>query len=195
MNKKRFIEFSNYLEGFTRRVGERFPQTTAFINEEKVLMLQTFPELSPVQQQRQGKSKDDMVKETLELAYRSGARQCFHSLDEDIKKNSTDECVESLNYLTRAISNAHKDILYYSALKGQICIQLKELNTPEAFRLIARNLINMSKTHINFLIRFFKLVEMYPRLLQCELPVSFFQKNFKIVESVCLKEKDVWTNM
>ena len=35
MNRKRFQEFSNYLEGFTQRIIERFPDSANFIQERK----------------------------------------------------------------------------------------------------------------------------------------------------------------
>ena len=45
MNKKRFTEFSNYLEGFTQRIVERFSDSKDFVNDEKTQMLGRFPEL------------------------------------------------------------------------------------------------------------------------------------------------------
>ena len=40
MNKKRFTEFSNYLEGFTQRIVMRFPESRDFVNDEKTQMLE-----------------------------------------------------------------------------------------------------------------------------------------------------------
>ena len=50
MNKKRFTEFLNYLEGFTQRIVTRFPESGDFVNDEKREMLERFPELAYVQQ-------------------------------------------------------------------------------------------------------------------------------------------------
>ena len=32
----------------------------------------------------------------------------------------------------------------------------------------------------------------YPRLLKCELPLSFFQKNFANIELICKNDAEVW---
>ena len=48
MNKKRFTDFSKYLDDFTQRIVERFPDSSGFIENEKASMLERFPELASV---------------------------------------------------------------------------------------------------------------------------------------------------
>lgn len=81
-------------------------------------------------------------------------RQCYHQLELELKHNNPEECIESFNLLSRAIGNAHKEILYYSALQGELFQALEDLNTPEGYRQMLQNHIDLSKTHANFLIRF-----------------------------------------
>ena len=45
------------------------------------------------------------------ISYKNAERRkCF--LDIDIKRDNTEDCIETLNTLTRAIGNAHKDNLF-----------------------------------------------------------------------------------
>ena len=46
MDKKRFEEFVNYLEAFTQRLTQGFPDCSSFVENEKRAMLERFPELS-----------------------------------------------------------------------------------------------------------------------------------------------------
>ena len=56
----------------------------------------------------------------------------------------------------------HRDILYCSALQGEVLAVLKEKTTPEAYKLILRDSIVMSRTHATFLLKFYGLVEEFP---------------------------------
>ena len=105
MNKKRFAEFSNYLEGFTQRIILRYPDSRDFVNDEKTQMLGRFPELASVQPESQ----------------------------------------------------------------------------PRQISVIECTLTSLMKFH--------RLVLEYLRLLQCELPLNFFQKNFSMIETVVVKER------
>ena len=58
-----------------------------------------------------------------------------------------------------------------------------------------RNHINLSKTHANFFIRFFKLSTKYPRISFCELPQNVFVKNMNTIERVCDDEPIFWSNI
>ena len=57
MNRKRLQEFSNYLEGFTQRIVQRFPDSTNFIQEEKCQMLERYPELAGVNELQQSQDQ------------------------------------------------------------------------------------------------------------------------------------------
>jgi len=43
MNKKRFVNFTNYLESFTACVVSNYPETKDFMEAEKKNMLDRFP--------------------------------------------------------------------------------------------------------------------------------------------------------
>lgn len=57
----------------------------------------------------------------------------FSGVEEEIRRNSPEECIASINLLSRAIGNAHKHILYYSTLQGEL---LSVLNDVKIARLL-----------------------------------------------------------
>ena len=129
MNKKRFLNFTNYLESFTARVVSNYPETKDFIEAEKKNMLDRFPELVPQQSETTKISTYEKVKNTLKYSVNLTRRQCYHQLE--VKRNNPEECIESINLLSSAIGNAHKDILFYSALQEERLQALKDSSTPE----------------------------------------------------------------
>ena len=185
MNRKRFQEFSNYLEGFTTRIVERFPDSANFIEEEKRQMLERYPELTGVKKPRQ--SQDEKIKVinlNLKTSYNPRKREDFFGIEENLKRETPEEVIESINYLTRATGNSHKDILFYSALQGNLLSLLKEV-CGKCFPSILKNNIDLSRSYSSFLMKFSMLTKKYPKLLQCHQPISFFQKNFKFIEIIC----------
>ena len=128
MNKKRFIDFVNYLEGFTQRIIERYPNTTGFIHHEKSQMLERFPEVGLNAEETQQRNRYDAVKETLDLSVNTERSKCYHGIE--IKRETPENCVESINLLSKAIGNSHRDILHYSALQGDLLVTLRSAPTP-----------------------------------------------------------------
>ena len=189
MNKKRFTEFANYLEAFTQRTIVQFPNCKDFVESEKKEMLKKFPELRASSNPSSGRSKFEVIKYTLKSAVNEERRKCYHEVE--IKRDSPEACVETINILSRAVGNAHRDILFYSSMQGEILSTLKEF-CGESFVLILRNNIDISRSHAYFLMKLHKLILEYPRLLKCELPLSFFQKNFANIELICKNDAEVW---
>ena len=190
MNKKRFTEFSNYLEGFTQRITSRFPDSRDFVNDEKTQMLERFPELASVQPKSQP-SQISVVEHTLTSSLNKERRKSYSGVENEIKRSTPKECVDSVNLLSKAIGNARKDVLFYSSLQGDLLSTLKDV-CGSSFPVILRNNINISRSHAFFLMKFHRLVSEYPKLLQCELPLNFFQKNISMIETICEREKTIW---
>lgn len=190
MNKKRFAEFSNYLEGFTQRITSRFPDSRDFVNDEKTQMLERFPELASVQAKSQP-SQISVIEHTLTSSLNKERRKSYSGVENEIKRSTPKECVDSVNLLSKAIGNARKDVLFYSSLQGDLLSTLKDV-CGSSFPVILRNNINISRSHAFFLMKFHRLVSEYPKLLQCELPLNFFQKNISMIETICEREKTIW---
>lgn len=198
MNKKRFEEFANYLEAFTQRLTKSFPHCNNFVFNEKREMLERFPELSTRQHQRQPQQSQRDQQAVVKLALTSTCdperRKDYFGVEDTVKRETPEDMIQSINTLSRAIASSHKDILLYSALQGDMLTQLKEMSA-DSFTTLLRNNIDISRSYANFLMRFYKLVQNYPRLLQCKLPISFFQKNFNKIEIICAEDEMSWKEM
>ena len=190
MNKKRFAEFSNYLEAFTQRIIERYPDSRDFVDDEKTQMLGRFPELASVQPRSQA-SQISVIERTLTSSLNKERRKSYLGVENEIKRSTPKECVDSVNLLSKAIGNARKDVLFYSFLQGDLLSNLKDV-CGSSFSVILRNNINISRSHAFFLMKFHALVSDYPNLLQCELPLNFFHKNISMIETICEREKTFW---
>ena len=47
-------------------------------------------------------------------------KKVYDRVDADIKQDTPEDCINSVNILSKAIGNVHRDILYCSALQGVI---------------------------------------------------------------------------
>ena len=94
-----------------------------------------FPQLVVNTSGTERRNKYDEVKETVELSVNEERRKEYHGIENEIKKSTPEECVESINHLSKAIGNAHRDILLYSSLQGELLLLLKDITTPEGFKL------------------------------------------------------------
>ena len=187
MNKKRFAQFSQHLESFTQRIVTQFPATVDFIDNEKRDMAEKYPELLGVVEEKRKRDKKDiiaMVAFTLRESVNPERRINFFGIEHEVKRDTPEECVDSINKLTKAIGNSHRDVLLYAALQGQILRNLKELSDA-SFALLLKHNIDISRQHAYFLMKFSKLCEKYSKLLQCEVPLNYFNKNFVIITEIC----------
>ena len=163
MNKKRFTEFSHYLEGFTQRIISRFSDSRDFVNDEKTQVLKRFPELGSVQPKSQPR-QISVIEYTLTSSLNKERRKSYLGVENEIKRNTPEECVDSVNLLSKAIGNAHEDLLFYSSLQGDLLSNLKDV-CGSSFPVILPNNINISRSHAFFLMKFHQLVLEHPKHL------------------------------
>ena len=107
-------------------------------------------------------------------------------IESDLKGDTPDECVKSINTLTKAIGDCKRKTNYYSAQQGFFLQSLK-IQAKERLKQI-----KISSTHKCFLIRFYNLVNEYNELMYCELPLNVFYKNFKAIKQVCQNDPQAW---
>lgn len=115
--------------------------------------------------------------------------------------------------ITKTSQTTWKEIAQKSALKASICSQ-EQLVTPERrSSIILRykenywrpwrsqphhtfttllSLTQMSKSHAYFLIKFGDLIQQYPKLRHCKLPIRYFLQNFNTIKQVCEMDPTKW---
>ena len=100
----------------------------------------------------------------------------YDHVEADIKQDTPKDSINSVYILSKAIGNALKDILYYSVLQGEILAVLTERsNYTRGVQVDCTQCIDMSRTHANFLLKFYRLFEEFPRLMNCKSK-QFFTK-------------------
>ena len=107
MNKKRLTEFSIYLEDFTQRIVRNFPDTMDFIENEKKQMGQIFPEVASCQP-----SQIESIEYTMKSSVNKERQKSYFGVENELKRDTPEQCIEAINTLSRAIGNAHKNVLY-----------------------------------------------------------------------------------
>lgn len=153
-------------------------------------MLERFPELSSSHQPKSRPNQMSVIEYTLKSPLNQERRKNYFGIENEIKRNTPEECVNSVNILSRAIGSAHKDVLLYSTLQGDLPCNLQDV-CGSSFPVILRNNIDVSRFHAFFLMKFYQLVIEYPKLLQCEVPLNFFKKNLSTIRMICAKDEKI----
>ena len=106
--------------------------------------------------------------------------------DIPIKTNTEQECIKTLHLLNKAIIDAKKRIIFFSALQGQVLYELKEVSKCSMSDLLKKT--DYSQSHVNFLIRLPKLIVNNNKLRHSDLPLSFFKENMSTINQICEEE-------
>ena len=194
MKKARFNIFKTQLYSFFDTTKNEFPDTEEFIDIQKERLLSEFPEfresLETTSKQNDKRKIYEKVETTLKTTFDSTRLMCYHGIE--INGSNPEECIKTINTITQLVGNSHKEVLYYSAEQGRLLQTLKDISTPESYKYLCQRHINLSTQHINFLMRFHRLVEEFPKLYLCVLPLNFFNKNFKIIKEICEQSGNEW---
>ena len=152
-----------------------------------------YPELRDEKQdlQTSKQTREEDISKELTRSFNLARFEDFSGIEEDLKRDSPEECIESVNLLSKVIGNSRKKIIYYSALQGGLLKSVKETTTAGSFASLLA-LTQLSNSHAYFLVKSSDLMLQYPKLLHCELPLRFFRQNLNVVKQVCENEPDKW---
>ena len=109
--------------------------------------------------------------------------------DVEMHTDTEDKCVESIKKLEVSIKSNKRDIIYKSALQGQVINVLKQNRKGDTGVFLAQNGIKFSVSYCNLLVRLYKLVEAHPVLQKCSVDIGVIMKNMKVVKEICEEEK------
>ena len=101
-------------------------------------------------------------------------------------KETIKSCVESIKTFSKAMDNNSRRNLYFAAQQGYFLFELKIKckNNGKVFKKIIEKEKLGSVSNSNFLINFYNLLNKHNELLNSILPLSFYQKHFKLVRKV-----------
>jgi len=110
-------------------------------------MLERYRELCDVKERQQTKEqKINVIKLSLRTSHDPKKREDFFGVQHNLRRDTPEQVMESINYLSRVIGNCHKDILFYSALQGKLLSLLKEV-CGQHFTNILKNSIDVSRSY------------------------------------------------
>ena len=214
MEANRFDEFRKALTQVWHTIREH-PQITDQVDELFRMLAQKFPELvkneegietklqqlqlqqpsnaeppsaaqppSTEKKKRVKKSKED-VKKILDASIKNNDAYKNY-INVEIKTSTEQDCIETLGLLNKAIVDAKKRIILFSALQGQVLYELKEVSKCSMNDLFKKT--EYSQSHIYLLINLHKLIVNNNKLRHSDLPLSFFKDNMKTINQICEEE-------
>ena len=110
----------------------------------------------------------------------------FTGIEDQLKKDTKEDRLKSINLLSTAIGDSKRKAVYYSALQGEL-IQGLDLQDESILREI-----NMSRSYAYFLKTFSILVNEFHQLMHCELPIRYFKQHLKIISDICKNNPEAW---
>ena len=195
MNKRRFNEFKSDLKEAFGLIIQQYPDANDFVTNVGRNLGSKYPELVDGEQQEPLQTRDEQkyekVSKELSLNLNLTRNKDYQGIENNLKRNNLEECIESVNLLSRTIGDSRKKIVYYSSLQGELLKRVKEVTTPYSFTLLL-SLTQISKSYAYFLIKLSDLVQQYQKLMYCELPIRYFNENFNAIKQVCEKDPSKW---
>ena len=118
MNKQRFNEFKSDLKEAFGLIIQQYPDADDFVNNIGRNLGLKYPELVDEQQeppQTRNQQKYENVSKNLYLSLNLARFQDYQDIEANLKRNNPEECIASVNLLSRAIGDSLKKIVYYSS--------------------------------------------------------------------------------
>ena len=148
------------VDGLFRELAQRFPEIDGKSKEEGIeIKLQQLQLQQPSnaekttaasaeKKKRVKKSKED-VKKILDASIKNiDAYKDYTNVE--IKTDTEQDCIETLRLLNKAIIDAKKRIILFSALQGQVLYQLKEVSKCSMNELQKKTEYSCTIPHISF---------------------------------------------
>ena len=133
------------------------------------------------------KPKDmDHIKQQLKESIQYEIRYTDYTNFQPVLDNE-ETCLQTLKTLDSAEADAGQRLIYFSCLKGEVLTRMQEITGKNMSQLLI--LTNYSQAYAYFLINLCKLAGKYNKLMYSDLPIRFFQINFKEIENICESEE------
>ena len=196
MDSKTLSDFKKDLLKCFENIAQQFPEATDMLKNELESLGKKYPALQEEEDKRvDEESKDNKRLMDIENELRNNksneALRDYTGIEQTLKSNNPEECIESIQILQNVINTSRRKILHYSLLQGKFFLLVKDTTTSQSFTTLV-NLTQLSKSYANFLIRMYKLTDIYNQLMYVSLPIGFFLKNFKQIKKICEKNETEW---
>lgn len=130
------------------------------------------------------KSKEE-VKDILAKSIKSDAFKDYTDVvTGDV--STEQDCLDKLAVLSKALVDAKKRLIYFSALQGEVLQKLKDITKCTITALGYKT--GYSQSQIYFLMNLYNLIDNNNRLRHSELPLSFFKNNMRAIKEICQED-------
>lgn len=112
----------------------------------------------------------------------------------DVKAKNEHELIELLKKLSNAILCYKKKMTLFPSRQGKLMKDAKIFLKRQVCNHVCV-MCGFSPRYCNFLISFYDLLEVYPRLCYCAVPIRTFMSNMKMIRQICEEESIFWKNI
>ena len=106
-----------------------YPDSTIYVKKLGEDLGKMYLELTDVNQDGLQEDIYKKVSTQMKLSIKLDRLMDYCGIDSDLKRSSPEECIESVNLLSKAIGDSHKKIIYYSSLQGDLLQAVKDSTT------------------------------------------------------------------
>ena len=113
----------------------------------------------------------------------------------DETASNENELIQLLKKLSEASLSCKRKTTMFASRQGRLLRDAKTFLSKPMFKHV-RDMCGFTKRYVNFLISYYQLLEEYPRLCYCAVPIRTFMLSMKIIREICEEEVDVfWKNL
>lgn len=133
------------------------------------------------------KSKEE-IKEILvkSLENRDTLKDYYQHVD--MKTETEQDCLEALCILNKAVSDARKRIVFFTAMQGKVLHKLRGITKCSVNNLIEKT--GYSSSYVYFILKLYALISEFDKLRHSDLKLSFFKTNMKIITEICKEDRN-----
>ena len=102
--------------------------------------------------------------------------------------------IKFLKTISKAIISYKKKVPRLAARQGKLLEDAKKALSPQDLKEV-RESCGFAVRYANFLISLNKLIEEYPRLCYCAVPIRHFMMNMKVIREICEENTTFWQNI
>ena len=104
-----------------------------------------------------------------------------------VKTETEQECLETLGTLNKAVVDARKRIVFFTAMQGKVLHKLREITKCTVNDLIEKT--GYSRSHVYFMLKLHALVSEFNMLQLSNLKLPFFNTNMKTITEICEEDR------
>ena len=134
---------------------------------------------------RRQKTKEEIKEILISSIKNQDALKSYENVD--MKTTTEQDCLDTLDILNKAVIDARKRIVLFTAMQGEVLHKLRKLTKCSVNNLIEKT--GYSSSYVYFILKLHTLVSEFDKLRHSDLKLSFFKTNMKIITEICKEDR------